>query len=1568
MKMNRERNRRFQLMTSIVRENEHKVVKKTPLSAEAEEFLSLIAENGRLDLGEYRYLPASYQKGCMKYPFLTGVTYHRIIKDYIDQGYLEGVFKLLDDLFEKIFSEKKLHPGYQNPEFMQVFGECKGKEDYECVAPANIDLICENIFVEKAQKWIIDYEWVFPFAVPVPFIIWRTIHELYSRISGLSQLCSRRDMLQRYGIERSDDEIFFQWTKHFVYRYVGCDKMDAFRKERIHLPLERLAGEKNVGKNLKVKVYYDLGWGLGEDQVLEQSCQVKRKRFRFHINFQQIQGITGIRWDFVTDCEACIIRIDRIQCGSKVVLRPMEKYIQSQDCWIFLTGEPMFFVDCWNAGEIGELTVEGQYEPLGMKAVRNILRSQIRENEKLTQELKKEQDAYESLSRQLSVREESEIRFSRRAWLKRVVKRMLGKETENSLSREQIQCLGSVDVFQTKGQEFSVVGWAFDPIQPMQSSRISFYDGEEKLLESSFMVIYRKDVAVNLGFQEAEGSGFALNASIRTPKELTVYLEYGTPMGVGRMRLGTIPANCNRSNQSRPEIIVLTDSRSLGDIRFFKKSRLAKTECFPTILSEQKYDVIIPVYNGLYFFDRLFSSLERTRLSYRLILIDDHSPDEKAIEFLKRYAQTHDNVILIRNEENMGFVRSVNKGLAMAENHVALVNTDVEVPEEWLERLMLPIVMDSQIATTTPFTNCGTICSFPNFCEDNELFEGMEVWQIDNAFRQINPQYPAMPTGVGFCMGMNLGAIRKVGLLDAETFGKGYGEENDWCQRAVKAGFRNVLVDNLFVYHKHGGSFLSEEKAKLLEHNLQELARRHPNYNRETADFCRRDPAGSVRLYVTLQLLNQVLEKKTYVAFDHSLGGGATEYLDEKVREILSDGGCIATVRYNIYENKYRMIFQYKKYQVECFSEDLNRILCLLPRIDEIWINELVTFQNIYQIQNQILRLKEQHQAFLKMLLHDFFAICPAVNLMDERGHYCEVAEPERCNMCIPLNKSNACLDYGTGTEWREKWGYFLENCDEIIAFSDDSARLLKKAYPGIHGLHVIPHTPHYLPALEKKKKTTKTLNIGLLGVLCYKKGLEVIQALVQEIEQSGRNVRIRLLGISDEEIDSPVFSQTGRYTREMLPRLTLEQDIDIFLIPSIWPETFSYTTSEIMSMHMPIAVFPIGAPVERVEKYRKGMIIQNESPKQILDDLEHFLYEKCGFGETSVDDRKVLFVGEEVSFASRYRVEHFREQLLLQGIASKFVMVDEAKREQLDSYSAVIFYRCSKKEQIQKLVRKAKESQCAVFYDIDDLIFDYDKIRFLHFLEGEEYRGFEKTTKEIHYCMDLCDGYITSTETLAEQIRAEFPKKPVVVNRNCASMEMQVLSYDALRMKEHSDKLYIGYFSGSGTHDRDFALIEDVLLEVMDRYPNVYLKLVGVLSENRMKRMQNRIEKLGFMEWQKLPSVIAGVDISLMPLEDSLFHCCKSENKWMEAAWVKVPSVMSRNRELEHVVENKKTGFLCSTKEEWTEALESLITRADLRRNMGEAAYEEVCRKYMTQNTGAAALSFVLGEKTFQK
>ena len=100
----------------------------------------------------------------------------------------------------------------------------------------------------------------------------------------------------------------------------------------------------------------------------------------------------------------------------------------------------------------------------------------------------------------------------------------------------------------------------------------------------------------------------------------------------------------------------------------------------------------------------------------------------------------------------------------------------------------------------------------------------------------------------------------------------------------------------------------------------------------------------------------------------------------------------------------------------------------------------------------------------------------------------------------------------------------------------------------------------------------------------------------------------------------------------------------------------------------------------------------------------------------------------------------------------------------------------------------------------------------------------------------------------------------------------------------------------------------------------------------------------------------MAGIDINLMPLEDSIFHCSKSENKWMEAALVKVPSVMSRNREMEGVIENGVDGWLCSDKEEWKKALTTLIEEKTARVQMGEKAHKKVMCQYVTQNTGKDA------------
>lgn len=229
-------------------------------------------------------------------------------------------------------------------------------------------------------------------------------------------------------------------------------------------------------------------------------------------------------------------------------------------------------------------------------------------------------------------------------------------------------------------------------------------------------------------------------------------------------------------------------------------------------IANNEVDIIIPVYNGYDYLDKLFGSIFNTSMRMRIIVINDCSSDERVQLYLDKLSAEAADIVIIKNDINLGFLKSVNKGLALSKNHVALVNTDVEVPENWLERLMYPIFNDKTVASTTPYSNCGTICSFPEIGIDSSIFDNRSVFFVDSIFRDFNPAYTEMPTGVGFCMGMSRNAIKKVGLLDEANFGRGYAEENDWCQRAIKMGFKNVHIENLFVYHKHGGVFRQRKR------------------------------------------------------------------------------------------------------------------------------------------------------------------------------------------------------------------------------------------------------------------------------------------------------------------------------------------------------------------------------------------------------------------------------------------------------------------------------------------------------------------------------------------------------------------------------------------------------------------------------------------------------------------------------------------------------------------------------------------------------------------------------------
>ena len=136
------------------------------------------------------------------------------------------------------------------------------------------------------------------------------------------------------------------------------------------------------------------------------------------------------------------------------------------------------------------------------------------------------------------------------------------------------------------------------------------------------------------------------------------------------------------------------------------------------------------------------------------------------------------------------------------------------------------------------------------------------------------------------------------------------------------------------------------------------------------------------------------------------------------------------------------------------------------------------------------------------------------------------------------------------------------------------------------------------------EENTTDSITIGILGAINYTKGAQIIKQLVQTIDRDNLNIKIVVIGEITELIRSAKFTSTGGYERDDIPNIIHSHKIDIFLIPSVWPETFSYTTQEVMMMEMPLMVFNLGAPAERVKNYRQGYVIDEVSSSAVLETI----------------------------------------------------------------------------------------------------------------------------------------------------------------------------------------------------------------------------------------------------------------------------------------------------------------------------------------------------------------------------
>jgi glycosyltransferase involved in cell wall biosynthesis len=359
------------------------------------------------------------------------------------------------------------------------------------------------------------------------------------------------------------------------------------------------------------------------------------------------------------------------------------------------------------------------------------------------------------------------------------------------------------------------------------------------------------------------------------------------------------------------------------------------------------------------------------------------------------------------------------------------------------------------------------------------------------------------------------------------------------------------------------------------------------------------------------------------------------------------------------------------------------------------------------------------------------------------------------------------------------------------------------------------------------------------------------------------------------------------------------------------------------------------------------------------------------GFEHKPVEFVDVLFVnGCPLPHPYRYRVQHQREQLLAYGLSTAEVYMDDLQPELVNHCRTLLLYRCPITPTLREFIERAKFFNKSVLYDLDDLVIDTkytDMIPYVRQMAPKDKALYDDGVHRYHDAMVLCDAVITTTEGLAEVFRQYVPE--VFINRNVASEKMVELSAKAVDVvreeKADRNEVVMGYFSGSITHNDDFAMILPALIHVMEHHANVQLLVVGEIElPAELEPYRERVLVKPFVDWKKLPELIASADINLVPLLDTVFNAAKSENKWQEAALVGVPTVASRLGAFQRMIHEGKSGLLCGTLEEWELALERLVAEPELRERLASRAKAEVLDHCVTMRTGMGLRNFILRKR----
>lgn len=669
-------------------------------------------------------------------------------------------------------------------------------------------------------------------------------------------------------------------------------------------------------------------------------------------------------------------------------------------------------------------------------------------------------------------------------------------------------------------------------------------------------------------------------------------------------------------------------------LKEFKASQFTQSK-FDTLMSSEilpykmkqtslsRITVIVPVYSGVSETVECIESVLSAKNSFpfRMIIINDKSPDAAIYKYLEGVrSRLPKDSVLVTKSTNKGFSYGVNIGITLANGEdIILLNADTVVSDGWIDKLREAAYSSHDIGTVTPFSNNAEICTLPYSCKSLYVDSQETASTIDKTAEMMATESVVdIPVAIGFCMYIKNDCVNDVGLFDYATWGRGYGEEVDFCMKASAYGWRHVLSTRTFVVHRGSVSF-KDEKIQRIKESSKKISEKYPFYDSMIANFLENDPVNKIRRCVNIKLIASFLNKGRVLHISHSYGGGTQTYVDDYISRQIDDGYSpvllefnsdgSSVMKFNLLEVPRLSVFMEK--HEERFSNDESS---LLREVIEILQIGSVHFHSPFGLTVDFIDWIRENYDY-RLTLHDYAWFCKDVNLSpDEEGKLCGV-DGHMCGACMGIADIHPGLkllsqNFSSVLDYRDYFRRLFVNATELIAGGS-----FVKEFFSTHGYSgnykVVPHDQSksrrlFFPLFREGDE----LRVALVGAISHIKGSNYLERIARYCLVRNYKIRFIVFGYTDnprlDGLGNVVV--TGKYnSQDHLFELMQMYQPHVCFFPNIWPETYSYTLSHALDAGLPVLVSNLGVPAERVISIEQaGLFDLKEDLGSVVTKLLH--------------------------------------------------------------------------------------------------------------------------------------------------------------------------------------------------------------------------------------------------------------------------------------------------------------------------------------------------------------------------